>query len=213
MMKIIERFAYAGLMFSSLIIVFSCSSKVTRVNKEKLISYVEHNQDLNQEREINNIKVHIKYCPYQLMVLQELDNGKKFDSAKLNELEKKYSPQYYFRLSFSKDNKEVIRQLGSFQRYSDMLQVFSFELGKYINASTERNDTLSLTDYAFEQDYGMSSANNTLLVFKKSDFDKAKNIHVNVGEFGLGIGSLQFVFDKKNIERVPLLDYQQSNEQ
>jgi hypothetical protein len=178
-----------------------------KISKEQLIRLIGHSKELCQTQEINGIKVQAEYVPYQLLVQQEHSGLKKGDTPGLGELEKKYSAQYYFRLSFSKDNKEVIRQLGSYHRYSDMLQVFSFEMGNHINASTERNDTLPLEDYAFEQDYGMSSANKTLLVFAKKDFAVAREIRVNVGEFGLGLGDMTFLFRKEAIDRLPLLEY------
>ena len=179
------------------------------VSRKKLITIIDRDPGLNQSREINGIKVQARYCPYQLMVCQELQAGNKRDSARVSELEKKYSGQYYFRLSFSKHNQEVIRQLGSFSQYSNMLQVFAFQLGTYINATTDKNDTLPLRDYAFEQDYGMSSANTSLLVFKKSDFENAGVINLNIGEFGLGIGNVQFTFRKKDMKGIPSLNYHQ----
>jgi hypothetical protein len=198
-----------GLLLLAAITLPSCGPR--KVSKTRLVSLIEHSKELNQTQEINGIKVQLKYCPYQLLISQELDNSKGDpkdpDTARLSALEKKYSGQYYFRLSYSKNNKEVIRQLGDFHRYSDMLQVFSFELGGFINASTEKNDTLSLKDYAFEQDYGMGSANTSLLVFNKNDFRDINTITVNIGEFGLGIGSMRFNFRQNELTGLPALSY------
>jgi hypothetical protein len=211
-MNMLVKRTAGGLTLSLLMILSTWLSSCGpgKVSKDKLVSLIEHDPTLNQVQEVNGIKVRLKYCPYQLLVLQELGDAntpKYADTARLHALERKYSGQYYFRLSYSKDNKEVIRQLGSFQQYSDMLQVFSFELGRFINGSTEKNDTLSLADYAFEQDYGMSTASNAMLVFKRSDFDNAKSIRVNIGEFGLGMGSMNFTFPKDKIAGVPPLSY------
>jgi hypothetical protein len=179
------------------------------VGKRKLISLIEHDGKLNQAQEINNIKVWVKYIPYQLMVLQEIDNSKPSDTVKLKELERKYGGQYYFRLSFSKNNRELTQQFGSIERYSDMVQTLSFGLAKFINASTERRDTVLLSDYAFEQDYGMSAANSVLLVFKKDEISKAGRITVNIGEFGFGTGNLRFAFSQDDLKSLPKLDYYQ----
>lgn len=197
----------ARVIFFVLAILNSLSCNPTQVSKEKLISYIEHNKVLNQTREINGIKVQIKYCPYQLLVLQELESKGSSDSVHAAFLENKYNKQYYFRLSYSKAGKEVIRQMGSFQQYSDMLQVFSFELGKYISASTQTGSELPLLDYAFEQQYGLSNSNSVMLAFKKSDFDSSDDISVNVSEFGLGIGTTQFVFKKSELEKISKLNY------
>ncbi|HXB10131.1 MAG TPA: hypothetical protein VNW04_23570 [Puia sp.] len=191
----------------AMILPGSCSPG--KVSRKKLISIIEHDPGLNQTREINGIKVQARYCPYQLLVCQELLAGNNRDSARVSVLEKKYSGQYYFRLYFSKNDKEVIRQLGSYDQYSNMLQVFAFRLGTYINTTTEKNDTLPLRDYAFEQGYGMSNANTTLLVFKKSDFDNAGVINLNIGEFGLGIGNVRFTFRQQDLKGIPSLSYRQ----
>jgi hypothetical protein len=178
------------------------------MGRQELTSYIDRNKGLSQSQEVAGVNVRIKYVPYQFFVLQELNNAGNPDPARIRQLEAKYSGQYYFRVNFSHDNKEVIRQLGSFQQYSDMLQTLSFEMGKHINASNERNDTLSLADYAFEQSYGMSAGNNILLVFKREQFEKSETININIGEFGLNIGDMRFEFRKKDISSVPgLTDY------
>jgi len=198
----VNKCCYIFLLFFG-ILIFSC--KQGKLNKQKLISYISYSKELNQSIEVNGIMTKAKVVPYQLMVLQEIEGRSRKDSIKIGDLEKKYSAQYYFSLSFSKGNKEVIRQLESFQRYSEMLQVFSFGMGKYINATDENSDTVALADYAFEQDYGMTSSNKVLLVFKKADFTKAEYINLNVEEFGLGVGNMKFVFRRRDIENIPAL--------
>jgi hypothetical protein len=202
-----NRYVNRGLfpLLISLLFLLACSPG--KVSRQKLISLIEKNPQLNQVQEINGIKIRLEYCPYELMALQELAGGKNADSATLNGLEKKYSGQYYFRLFFSKNNQEVIRQLGSYQQYSGMLQVFAFGLGGDINATTEKNDTVALRDYSFQQDFGMSTANTSLLVFNKADFKNTAVINVNIGEFGLGVGNVLFTFRQDDLNRVPLLDY------
>jgi hypothetical protein len=198
--RFLEIFTLIGL-----IGLISCKSG--HLSKQKLITLIDHSQWLHQDRKVNGIDVGIKFYPYQLLVLQELQNTNAEDTSLIASLEQKYRGQYYFRLSFSKDGKEVIRQLGSYQRYSDMLQVFSFELGKYINASTDKADNLPLLDYAFEQQYGTSRANNAVIAFKTSDFASADEIRINIGEFGLGTGNMQFIFKKSEIDKVPPISY------
>lgn len=188
-------------------LLYSCNPGT--VTRRKLIDIIDHNQALNQVREINGIQVGLKYFPYQLLVLQELENRKNnTDSAYLGKLEKKYSGQYYFRLAFSKNNKEVIRQLNTSQQYNDILQTMAFGMGSHIKVTTEQNDTIPLKDYAFEQVYGLSSANNLLLVFNKNDFIKASTFYVDIGEFGLGTGNVRFSFTQKELKEIPALNYQ-----
>jgi hypothetical protein len=206
MIRCINRIFFA-IAIAFTVSLFSCQKKV--LGKQELIKYVEDNKELSDVKEVGDIKVGIKYYPYQLLALQELDTETKAkpDKSKVKALEKKYGGQYYFKLSFSRNNKEVIRELGSFSRYSEMLQVFSFSMGSYINATTERKDTIALKDYAFEQTYGMSAANSVMVAFDRSEFKGAQDIDVNVGEFGLGVGILKFTFRKEDLENVPQLKY------
>jgi hypothetical protein len=193
---------------ASLLALVICSCRPGQVSKQRLIDLIGKDKELSQSQEIKGIKVQLRYVPYQLMVAQELGSAANAgDTATLARLERKYSPQYYYRLTFSKDNKEVIRQLGSFHQYSDMLQLLSFDLSSHICASTERNDTLYLKDYAYQEEYGLSKENASLLVFARQDFSKDKEIRVRIDEFGLGIGELTFVFNKEEMEQLPLLDY------
>lgn len=182
------------------------------LDKNDLIKYINKKRSLSQIHQTNGIDVGVKYYPSQLFVAHELDEIKKYDSSAIRGVEKKYDSQYYFRLYFSKDNKEVARQLGNFQSYSAMLHVLSFEIGKYINATSDHVDTVYLADYLFEQEYGMSNTNSILLAFKRNDFEGSKNIQINISEFGLGIGIQQFVFKKNDLDNIPLLSYTFSGE-
>lgn len=177
------------------------------VSGKQLVDIIHRDKRLSETKEVNGITIKMDYVPYQLMVLQELEGAAKKDTATLGRLERKYRTHLYFRLSFSKNRKEVIRQVSSFHQYSDLLQVFSFEMGGHIDLTTAAGDTLYLQDYAFTQDYGMSKANESMLVFDRKAFDRSQELQVNIGEFGLGTGDLNFVFRKEDIDHLPTLKY------
>ena len=199
-----RRWWLVAMMAVSVVVAgYSCTGRA--MTREALQQYIRKNAGLSKEEEVRGIKVRCSYMPGELLLQQELTAVPKGDTARPRVLKEKYAGQYYFQLSYSKNNKEVIRQLGSYARYSDMVQVMSFEMGAHINATDERHDTLTLADYLFSQEYGMSSANNMLLVFRRSDFDKAKTIVITISEFGLDIGETRFEFRKSELEDVPRL--------
>lgn len=186
----------------------ACGSRQKLVSKREFIKYInDPNHGLVQKMKINEVDVQLNYQPSSLLVAQEWSAGATRDTASLHALEKKYSTNYYFLLKFSKNNKELIRQLGSFSQYSDMVQVLSFQMHQFVNLTTPARDTVEMSDYAFEQTYGMSNANTLLLAFPKEKIDRSDKIDVNLAECGFGIGSLKFNFDKKNLDQVPRLDY------
>ncbi|HEY4205205.1 MAG TPA: hypothetical protein VGM31_00260 [Puia sp.] len=189
-----------------LLMLLFCACHSREVSKKSLVRLVEHDHKFNQEQDVGGIKIRLQYIPYQLMVAQELQGTG--DGSRIATLENKYKGQYYFKLYLSKNNKEIIRQLGGMGPYSDMVEILSFRLGEFVNATTEKRDTVSLADYAFEQDYGLSPANTLLLAFPKKDFNASDRITVNIGELGLGIGALQFDFKKGDLNGLPKLNYE-----
>lgn len=196
------------IIFGLLLLLSSCGR--SKMHKKELQKWLGKNKALNHQVEINGIVVKVRYHPSSLLILQELEaknNRSSSNTIVAKDLEKKYSNQYYFGISFSKDNKEVIRQLGSFSRYSDMLQVFSFELASKITATTELKDTVELKDYAFEQNYGLGNQNNILIAFDKERLRRAKEIVIHIEEFGLGTGTLDFLINRNEMEAVPDLLY------
>jgi hypothetical protein len=175
------------------------------MSREALLRFISKDERLCQTRQIGDITVRAMYYPYQLLVAQEL-GGRAPEGRLVDSLEGKYKGQVYFKLSFSKNHQEVIRQLGGFDRYSEMVQVFSFEMGKHINITDNQSDTTKIEDYTFLQDFGTSDANELLLAFKEAEL-KSNTIHLNVAEFGLDIGAMTFNFDRKDLNNVPKLTY------
>jgi len=190
------------------IILSCCGSRHKLLDKRSLEGYIRQpKHGLIQEAEEEGIHVSLSVEPTGLLVAQEWGPSGKKDTAGLHKLEQKYGKNYYFLLKFSKNGKEAIRQLGSFARYSDMVQVLSFQMQQYVNITTPSHDTVQLNDYVFEQTYGMSNANTLLLSFPKDRMNKSERVEVNLAECGFGTGNLRFIFRKKDIDDIPELDY------
>jgi hypothetical protein len=189
------------------LLLFGCHSRHRLLGKRDLLKYVnDPGHGLVRKTTVEGVDVGLSFEPSSLLVAQELIAAGKRDTSLLSALEKKYSTNYYFLLKFSRNNRELIRQLGSFSRYSDMVQVLSFQMQQFINLTTDR-DTVAMSDYAFEQTYGMSDANTLLLAFPKDKTGNSDRLDVNLAECGFGIGSLRFNFNKGDLEKTPGLDY------
>lgn len=187
---------------------FSCNSTPRVVSKSELLKYIQKpGNGLTHTREANGFNIQLVYQPASLLIGRELQESGKGDSATLHELEKKYQNYYYFTVRLSRNGQEAIRQLGSFARYSSMVQVLSFQMDQFVNLTTNLHDTIPLTDFLFEQTYGMSTSNNVLLGFSKAALGKSDRMDVNIGEFGLGAGVMQFPFRREDLEQVPVLNY------
>lgn len=185
-----------------------CACVNKPLSQKALLHYIAKDDRLTQVRQFGDITVKAMFYPGQFLVYQELQTGMTNGKVKaVDSLEKKYAGQYYFRLSFSKDHQEAIRALGSFSRYSDMVRVLSFDMGRYANMTTETGDTAYVKDFVFDQDYGASDANTVILAFSKDKLKDSKAIYLNVGELGLGTGAITFKFDQSELEACPRLDY------
>jgi len=203
-----RNFITSGVHIVLVFCLVSCAQTQGKLSKPELTQYISNKKNgLVKEQEVNGTKVRLSYQPACMLVTQELDTEKKSDSVAIKKLEEKYSRHYYFLLRFSKNGKEAIRQLGSFSSYSDMVQVLSFQMGQFVNLTTPKRDTVQLADYLFDQTYGMSDANTVLLSFEKEKIESSKSLEINIGECGFGTGALKFVLDKKDIDKMPKLDY------
>jgi hypothetical protein len=186
----------------------ACGSSPRIVSRPEMIRYIQDKEHgLAQEQEINGMRVQVSYQPSSLLAAQELGPVQQLPKNVIDSVEKKYNKHYYFLLKLSKDGKEAIRQLGSFGRYSDMVQVLSFQMHRFVNCTTPQKDTVPLADYLFDQTYGMSDGNTVLLCFDKEKLGTTRELDVNLAECGLGTGSMKFRFDQKDIQKVPALDY------
>jgi hypothetical protein len=83
-------------------------------------------------------------------------------------------------------------------------------MNQFVNLTTPQKDTVELSDYLFEQNYGIDDGNTILLSFEKNKIAKTKDIEINIGECGLGTGNLKFRFEKNALDKVPKLNYSSS---
>jgi hypothetical protein len=198
------------MVFSFIVLLASagCKERYKIVGKRDLLKYInDPSHELIREEMVHGINTSVSFEPSSLLIARELTALGRKDTVTLRGLEKKYAGNYYFLLKFSKDNKEAIRQMGSFSQYSDMVQVLAFQMQQFVNLTTAAHDTIPISDYAFDQTYGMSNANSLLLAFPKEKIGNADMLDVNVAECGFGTGSLKFNFRKKDLDKIPGLDY------
>jgi hypothetical protein len=193
---------------AALVLLCACSSTPKTMNQANLVRYVnDKDHGLVKEQEVNGIQLKLSYQPASLLAAKELESTQQLPQTVIDSVEKKYAKNYYFLLKFSKDGKEAIRQLGSFSRYSDMVQVLSFQMHQFVNLTTPQKDTIPLADYLFDQTYGMSDGNTLLLCFDNQKLANKKELEINVAECGFGTGNVKFNFLQKDIDKTPALDY------
>jgi hypothetical protein len=194
--------------FIAWICLSSCGGHKKLLSKRELEKYISKSENgLVKLEEVNGFKIRVSFQPSSLMIAREITDSNKTDSLFIKVLEKKYATNYYFFLNYSKGGKEAIRQLGSFSKYSKMLQVFAFKMNDFVNLTTAERDTIPLSDYLFEQTNGISRGNSMMLIFAKEKISLAGEVEINIAECGLGTGNLKFRFRKADLTSPPDLDY------
>lgn len=180
----------AGVMIVILLMVFSCHKKEkTQQELAKFISNPANRLEVIQQA--GAVETSVCFRPPQLV-----SSGLK-DKKKQRQLK----DQYFFVLSLSAHHKELLRQL-KFDDYSEMVQVLAFRMSDYVSAVTDDGHIVQPDQCLFDQTYGMSDANHLLIAFKKSNFAGAKQIVLNIREFGLNTGNLSYTFDKQNMDNL-----------
>lgn len=184
-------------------------------SEEDLQAYVlDEGNDLIQKKQSKGYDVQVVYRPTDLLILQETGGNTAVGAAQLRQLLDKYKDQYYFILSFSKDNKEALYKMDAgYGHFSDMVQKLSFGMHEHINLTTSGRDTIYVADYVFPRTYGMGSSTSLLFAFEK---EKAKDddwIQFNLSEFGMGLGRQTFRFNKKDMSNIPGINYRIKEEE
>ena len=199
---------YGVILFS--LLLFGCR-QTEPIGRSELQAYVANKtNNLKKEQTVDGVRVEVMYRPSSLLVAQELEPLQVQDTSLIKNLEDKYSNHYYFIIKFSKENKEAIRQLGSFGNYSSMLQVLAFNMQNHISLRVEE-DIIPVADYYFDQTYGMSNGNTILVSFNKMAFNNKNKFEIYISECGLGTGDIKFSFDRRDLEDTPRLDYRSIN--
>lgn len=187
-------------------LLFGC--KPEYLDKEGLIAYIsDADNGLIKTQTIGGTEVSISYKPADLLILQENGWKPEISSEKYMALRDKYEHHYYFTLTLSKNNKEIVNVadvgLGNF---SSLVETLSFRMGEFTNVTTPK-DTIAVADYVFSHTYGMSNANTLLYVFPKDRISDDGWVQFNLKEFGLGLGNLSFRFDTNNLNSIPKIEF------
>ena len=179
------------------IILMSCIKQPKSISDVQM--YISDKKNgLVSSKQIGDVVVKLTWQPWQI-IASKLNKSKSAQS--LAQLDN----NCFFILSFSKDNKELLRQLD-FNLYSEMVNVFSFRMQSFISITS--SDTISVfpKDCLFQQTYGASDANNLLLIFDNNEIKNMDEFIVSIQEFGLGFGNLKFRINSKNMSQFEKLN-------
>ncbi|WP_448633257.1 hypothetical protein [Pedobacter panaciterrae] len=161
-----------GLVASSLILLISFVSGCTQDihSREGFFKYVKDKDNgLLQEVKKSDVLTSASYVPFQIIY------NKKWNFQKNSNSNSGKSSKICFIISFSRNGKELLSQLD-LNVYSDVLQTLSFQMIPLVSLKMDDEHVISPTDCLFQQTYGLSPANELLLVFDSDEIKASKNI-------------------------------------
>jgi hypothetical protein len=182
--------------------LYSCSPP-EYLPQEDLQAYVRDEANgLSRSVEINHIKMQVLFRPTDLLVAQELRGVTVVTDSLVQEKRKKYAPYYYFILSISSSDKDILDASSGHAGFSELLQTVSFRMNQVVNLTTP-GDTIPVADFVYNRTFGLSKSTDILLVFDKSEIGTSDWVQVNLDEFGLGAGKQSVRFKTTDLHSAP----------
>ena len=169
-------------------------------NRADLIAYINDPVNGIQKKDsVGKMEAVLSYRPWQMAAFNRSDLGPNDKSAKSVLAKDKWC----FVLSLSANHKELLKQLN-FNQYSELVQVFAFRMSEFIKAYPDNGEPVEPLDCLYQQTYGMGIANNLLIVFDRKKLMNANSLHIQVKEFGLNTGDLNFKMNTEDIKSIPV---------
>ncbi len=178
----------------------ACSETLSH---EELLRYIQEPANgLARKEEQGVLCASLTYRPSDLLVWQELGNTPEISDSLLKNARERYDAYWYFVLSLSQDGRDP---LAGGPALADNLQKLSFELDRYVYMVIDQSDTITLSDYYAPRLFGISGAAPVLLAFRKKERFEQLDIIFQ----GFNGVAMRFPFSRRDIDRIPRLDFQQ----
>lgn len=178
------------------------------MSEKELQAYINNDRHgLKKEREIGDVKLTVTYRPNDMVILQELKGKGKYTEDDMRQARKDFGGYDYFILNISRSGKEVLMTTSSREEMNGEMNELMFGMGEHISLVNDHNDTIPLVDYIYPRMYGIASSTELMFIFKKDNQPDAKKLTLIVDDFGLGVGTNKFTFDRRDIASIPSLNF------
>lgn len=186
-------------------VIFSCNKKPTYEEVSAMIE--KASSGLNQEREVNGVKVKIKYLPSNYLAYQEAVKLENLSVKSYDSLLNYYNNTYTFVMSIgpSSDLERgdiMVEGVRDMKEYSERFLNMNFNIENKVNLQDEEEINMPILSH-MENIYGLEKSRNILFVFnknKKSPLDGQLNFIYEDELFGMG--TLHFGFDKNELNKI-----------
>lgn len=173
---------------------------------EEMTAFLEKPANhLIQKKVANDIEITLTFMPTDLLIYTDI-GGQPADHKRIWHLQQKYQGQYYFKMSLSRNNKDVLEYLGSDQ-YERLLNTFRYSMRDFVQIATSDNQLIPVNEFSMIRSVNAGRQTELLFWFAKHQSRANASISIHLREFGLGTGDQEFQFDLKDMDHVPKLDF------
>jgi hypothetical protein len=190
-----------------LIGIFLCSGckQADLKNAEEMTAFLEEpSNNLTRKTMINDIEISVTYMPIDLLIYTDI-GGEPADYKRISRLEQKYQGQHYFKISLSKNNKDVLQYLGSDQ-YERLLNTFLYSMRDFVQVTTSGNQSIPINEFSMVRAANEGKQTELLFWFGKYRSIGNESINIRLREFGLGTGDQEFKFHLDDMNQAPKID-------
>jgi len=185
--------------------LIGCTRKKVLPEDQILVYAADASNGLIQEDSVHGLKIEVQNRPVSLIIAQQLRNRDSVSVSLKDSVTKMFSPNVYFNLNLSVQDKDPLLYSGSMQTFSTLLQTLAFQMDKYVYLTTSAKDTIPVGDYVYPRLYGMGSGSTMLFAFRmdSSRWAKADWVDFHLREFGMSTGNRKYRFEKSDLDAVP----------
>lgn len=183
-------------------ILITCGREVT--TESELKRYVSDKENgLQKSLKKNGYDIEVTYRPTELVLFQHLDGVQ--DAGERQTIRKQMDTLSYFVMKVSRNGQEIENYLsGNRDKLARVVSYLSSGVGDDLMLATRREKIHPL-DVAYVRSYGATAGTSFLVVFRKPDLDSTDKLTFVLDDDVIGIGSVEFDFETKDLKRIPNL--------
>jgi hypothetical protein len=202
-----------------LFLQFGCSPSSCDTYEEYLSYLNDEENGLVKYRKSKGMTISLKYLPTDFLVYRELGNISVKNQKILDSLRGQYTESITFLMTIEPDAHEeksnqrdiTFEGIGNYEQYKERILLMSFGIESRIDLKTDKGDFVPVL-VNMEQSFGLKKGRDFIVVFvpgkgtSKDFFNSSTYDFIYDDEiFDLGIN--HFVFDKKDIDALPKLNF------
>lgn len=193
-----------SLLLVTLFVFCSCSPSFD--SAEELMSYItDKDNGYVYSKTVRAVDYTLLCRPGDLVVAQMLN-----DSSDVEELRERAGRYFYFDLSISKSDQEI---LNSYSRdrasFGKILNDLSFNIDQKVSLVSGGGDTLALADFVYPRMYGMSRSTSVMIAFSRGDkaLSSGEELSFTIRDLGIGTGDVVFRIPSDRLIDQPKLNF------